>query len=440
MALAEAMTGGRALSDEGAELATAWELVEAGDVPGVLRHLRFTADAQPIADVARIVGRVASISGFDDLVSASAALAVAPEKPQALFDYGYACIERGVSYLAIPALSAALRQVPDSPVLLTELVTALEDEGRHAEAVAVLTERDGDLRAWPDRYLLVFNALMAGDLDRATANFDMLPVPDDEGWLPARDRVQRMLDRAAAARAVSRLDHQDLRAWHFVLTGGVLATLSPYGFEAGMTGRYAYLQDSVARCAHGLHRLRTILDASGRRPEAVSLLADRSSRILGLAAAELLGVQAEPFAADRTDTVVVAYDIGEIDGELAALLRDRAPGQVLFEHATCWTAPPVVSPDVSTLLSQVITAPWGERLRVESDGSAERVPADARPEEEWAAEILSADPAPDTGDGETPPDPDEVLTAFVAGVRDRWLIGPRDQVRSSGPVPSSRFL
>jgi N-acetylglucosaminyldiphosphoundecaprenol N-acetyl-beta-D-mannosaminyltransferase len=40
------------------------------------------------------------------------------------------------------------------------------------------------------------------------------------------------LDRAAAARAISRLDHQDLRAWHFVLTGGVLATLSPYGFEA----------------------------------------------------------------------------------------------------------------------------------------------------------------------------------------------------------------
>jgi hypothetical protein len=422
-----------------ADVAEAWELVEAGDVPGVMRHLRFTADRLPIAEVARITERAAGITRFDDLVSASTALAEAPHEPQALFDYGYACIERGVSFLAIPALSAALRQVPGSPVILTELVAALEDEGRHAEAVAVLTERDADLRGWPDRYLLVFNALMAGDPALARANFDKLPVPEDKRWLPARDRVQRMLDRAAVALSVSPLDHRDLRAWHFVITGGVLGTLSPYGFEEGMTGRYAYTQDSFGQCLHGLHRLQVILDASGRHPRTVSLLTDRSSRILGLAAAELLGLPAEPFAPDRPETVVVAYDLGEIDGELAARLRDRSPGQVLYEHVTCWTAPPPVSADVSTLLAQMTTAPWGEQLRV-SHGTTERVPSDPRPAEELAAEILRADPAPDTGDGETPPDPDETLTGFVTGVRDGWLIGPREQVRSSGPVPSSRFL
>jgi hypothetical protein len=427
------------LSDDDGDLAKAWELLEAGDVPGVIRHLRFTADALPIAEVARIIERAASITGFDDLVSAASALVEAPEEPQALFDYGYACIERGVPHLAIPALSEALRQVPGSPVVLTELVTALEDGGRHSEAVAVLTERDADLRAWPDRYLLAFNALMAGDPAHARANFDGLPAPEDERWMPARDRLQRMLDRAAVAQTLSPLDHQDLRAWHFVLTGGVLATLSPYGFEAGMTGRYGYLQDSVELCSHGLHRLRMILDASGRRPETVSLLGDRSSRILGLAAAELLGLPAEPFTADRPDTVVVAYDLSEIDDEPAALLRDRATGQVLYEHATCWTAPPAVSADVSTLLVQATSAPWDERLRV-SDGSVERLPPDARSEGELAAEILRADPAPDPGDGETPPDPDEALARFVTGVRDRWLIGPRERVRESGPVPSSRFL
>ena len=60
-----------------------------------------------------------------------------------------------------------------------------------------------------------------------------------------------MLARAGTARAVTSLDRQDLRGWHYVLTGGVLASLSPYGFDA-MTGRWAYLSDSVAGCADAL--------------------------------------------------------------------------------------------------------------------------------------------------------------------------------------------
>jgi hypothetical protein len=39
--------------------------------------------------------------------------------------------------------------------------------------------------------------------------------------------VRRILARVGTARAVTLLDWQDLRGWHFVLTGGVLATLSP---------------------------------------------------------------------------------------------------------------------------------------------------------------------------------------------------------------------
>jgi hypothetical protein len=46
-----------------------------------------------------------------------------------------------------------------------------------------------------------------------------------------------------------------------VLTGGILASLSPYGFDVGMTGRWAYLSDSPERCAAALQRLRGILDA-----------------------------------------------------------------------------------------------------------------------------------------------------------------------------------
>jgi hypothetical protein len=60
-----------------------------------------------------------------------------------------------------------------------------------------------------------------------------------------------------------------------------LAGLSPYGFDTGMIGRWAYLSDSAQGCAAALQRLRLLLDAAGTAPQAVTLLPDRSSRTLG---------------------------------------------------------------------------------------------------------------------------------------------------------------
>ena len=80
---------------------------------------------------------------------------------------------------------------------------------------------------WHHRFQYVYNALMAGSLDKAADGFGRLPEPEDAAWAPAREKVRRMLARAGIARAVTPLDNQDLRGWHYVLTGGVLASLSP---------------------------------------------------------------------------------------------------------------------------------------------------------------------------------------------------------------------
>ncbi|MGI5227751.1 tetratricopeptide repeat protein [Actinoallomurus sp. CA-142502] len=413
---------------------SAWERLDAGDVAGAMRSLRLTANELPIGELARVTGRAAEMMGFGDLAEASSALAADPDRPQALYEFGYACIERGAGYLAIPALSAALRLLPEEVAIRAELVVALEREGRHGEAVGLLEERAGTLSPWPYRYLLVFNAILAGDLATARRHADLLPPPEDDQWASAHDKVLRMLARAAVA---GPRDDRDLRGWHFVLTGGVLATLSPYGFDQGMTGRYAYTQDDYGRCRHGLERLRLILAAAGTRPATVSLLPDRSSEILGLAAAGMLGVPAVPFAPGRPDTVVVAYDLSEADA--APALRERAPGQVLYEHATCWTTPPAVPADVSGYLHQVSVPPWGETLRRTPDGSVERTPADDRPAEELATEIAGANPEPDPGDGETPADPDEALAEFTRTVAGEWRTGVRHHVASAGPVRSNRF-
>lgn len=427
-------------------------LLDNGDIPGLLRHLRANADDMDLRELARLTEGAAAASGFDDLREAAAAVAGTGGRrgrfgrggrggepgPQELYDFGYACVERGAAALAVPALRAALERLPGEIALVRELAAALEREHRHAEAVAELDARAALLEPWPDRYLLAYNAFMAGDAARAEEAARGLPEPDGT-WAPAAERLHRMLARARAVRAVSPLDDRDLRGWQFAIAGAVLLSLSPHGFAAGMTGRFAYLGDAYGQCRRSVERLRLVLGAAGLAPERVMPLPDRSSTVLGLAVAELLGLPAEPFAPGRPGSLVVAYDLNEADGEACGGLWERAEGQVLFEHATCWTDPPPITADVSGLLHQVAVPPWGAGLRATPGGSMERTEPDGRPAEEIAAEIVRAAPDGDDGDGETPPDPDGALAALVAAVRPQWPDGPREPVRSPGPVRSSRF-
>ncbi|WP_220096221.1 hypothetical protein [Mycolicibacterium neworleansense] len=291
------------------------------------------------------------------------------------------------------------------------------------------------LAPWPARYLLAYNALLAGDIGRAERASEQLPAPAAE-WRSAADRLARMIARARAAQGVSPLDDTDLRGWHFALTGGLLMSISPYGFHDGMTGRFAFMSDSFAMCRRSLDRLRRVLEVTGRRPTSVGLLPDRSSRILGLAAAQLFGLPAEPFDPRRPDALVVAYSLSETEPDS---LLERVDGQVLFEHSSCWTDPPAVSADAVGVLHQFSQSPWDRRMTVSPDGEPETVAADDRAENELADEILATAPDSFESDDDAPPDPDEVLTGLASAVGGHWLTGPRDMVHSPGPVPSNRF-
>jgi tetratricopeptide (TPR) repeat protein len=435
------------------ELEKAQGLLASGDISGLLRYLREDGEALPLGEVVRLVAGAARLAGFDDLAQAAAAAeggdGAGMEDARALYDFGYACAERGAGYLAVRPLARALELAPDAAPVLSELVTALEQDGQHARAVAVLEEHESVMQLqWLPRFQYVYNALMAGDLEKAAERFGRLPEPEDTAWAPAREKVRRILARVGTARTVTPLDRQDLRGWHYVLTGGVLATLSPYGFDSGMTGRWAYLSDSAGGCAAVLQRLRLILGAAGTAPQAVALLPDRSSRILGAAAAAVLGLPTADFdpGEPAANCLVVAYDLTRTDPGAVTALRERAPGQVLFERATCWTDPPRITADVSGLLRQTVVPPWAAQMRRFDDGTVGHGPEDNRPADAVAAEIARAMPEPDEGDGSAPPDPDEGLRRFVEvvtvpGTRDGgWLSGIREYIPDAGPVPSSRFL
>jgi hypothetical protein len=181
----------------------------------------------------------------------------------------------------------------------------------------------------------------------------------------------------------------------------------------------------------------------------VALLPDRSSQILGTAAAMTLGLPTADFdpASPAPDSLVAAYDLAASDPGTVAALRWRAPGQVLFERATCWTGPPRVTADISGLLGQAVVPPWAPHLEGLEDGSIGDGPADDRPAGDVAGDLARTAPDQDPGDGSAPPDPGERLrwlteAVTAPGAREaggEWLGGPREHVPDAGPVPSSRL-
>lgn len=213
-------------------------LLAAGDLPAAVRSLRPQAETLPIEELARAAHALAEAAGFENL--AGAAAKARADDPQALYDLGYACVERGVAFLAVAPLREALRLLPDSRPLLAELTSALEDEHRHAEAAALLAARGEELPAWPETYLLVHHTLLAGDLDSAERIGLALAAPEDPRWSGAHERQRGRVLRSAQSRRAQRaaghpdpLGAQDLRGWHYGLTGGLLGTLSPYGWGPG---------------------------------------------------------------------------------------------------------------------------------------------------------------------------------------------------------------
>jgi len=403
-------------------------------------------------ETTRVVEAAAGEMGFGDLELSARAARESPEDAHVLYRYGYDCGERGASFLAVPALLTALGKEPRIDAIRMELACALSAEERYVDSVRILAGSDA-MDLWAGRYLLVLNCLLAGDVNGARQWHTKLKDPQDEAQERQLARLTGMLSRARLLQGTEELHtlaaapsgpsdtlgRGDLRGWHFTLNGSLLLRLSPFGPDEGMAGRFAYYQETLSGCRLVLDRLGASVTAAGRMPSSVALLPERSSRILALAAAGLWGLPAVEWSPDLTGVLVAAYDLRRLDVSVLRGLRESSE-QVLFEHATCWTDPPVIAPDVSGVLHQISVAPWEPGLRVSPDGeSTVTTPADERPEEAVAADLLAAPTGrEDLAVGDT----EEDLLAYAARVRSLWALGTggRDRVWSPGPVRSNRFV
>lgn len=382
-----------------------------------------------------------------------------PDDAEAYHSLGYELIEHGLHDFAATVLQRAYELDPASEAIVYELVVALEHIGAHGQAVLALRGPEGlvDSR-FMACYLLGYNALMTGDLDEPRRRLSLLErlrqvpealpsqAPDKLSGLDVMmARLRRFLTRADAVRRATSLDLKDLRGWQFVTTGTVLLHVSPHGFDEGMTGRYAFVQDSQALCLEGVRRVESVLKQAGVQIPRVFILPERQSSILGLAAAKYLGVPAEPWPDGGSEApgLVVAYDLADLEDSLLQSLRQHRPGQVLWSHLTRWTQEGPFAADLTTYLYQSKTTPWGERLRLNPEThNVERIPPDGRPVEALAGELFGVELDAHALD-DLP-----TLLALVATLQDvtgdeapGWARheGFRNRQLTDSPVKSSQF-
>lgn len=427
--------------------------LEAGEPRDAFGRFRWVLEypGEAVGDDARwrealdLFARIAQGISGEGIPGCIARVLAAPDDADAYYDLGYELIEYGLHGIAATVLARCVALAPGRERYLTELVAALERHGLHQEACGALRAAPGLLEdSFICRYLLAFNALMTGDVEVPRGLLPRLEVLEDQRTQGMAARIGAMLARADVAASAGALDGDDLRGWHYVICGGLQLHLSPFGFEGGMRGRYAWVQDTDALCLEGLRRLAAVRDAWGLELPRVFALADRRSEVLAEAAALVLDVSLEGWPADGTERpgLIVGYDLRSFEGDLRPLVEHR-PGQVLFTQAESWTDDFPVAADLVTFCYQQNTAPWDAHVMVDPETrEVRRGAADARPAETLARRVASAALEPDAlADLATL----EALARAVAGAglgRIGCLRGSGRRCRrwSSSPVGSNRFL
>ncbi|KAB2910324.1 MAG: hypothetical protein F9K40_02865, partial [Kofleriaceae bacterium] len=379
---------------------TALAALNAGDAEAAFREFRWALwypRAVPIdelVDGLGVLARIFAAMGHKELAERAAHSSIDSLDPDGLYQLGYQLVEEGLPAIASTVLLRCLALVPGSEEVVTELVSALERQLAYADARRVLEANPSLLEtSFLCRYLRAFNAAMSGDLAAVREAVDTLAPREAVHEIMAQ-RIASIVARAdRAAGAGCALDGLDLRGWHYVLGGGMLGHLSPHGFDEGMHGRYAWVQDTLAMVKMGLERLRTVLRVWGVAPPCVYAPPGRDHEVLGEAAARVLGLPRVPWPSVGVPApgLVVVYDLASVERKDLERLLERREGQVLYAHATGWTEDGAIGADVTTILHQSIVSPWEPQLVIDpGTGEAKTGDADARAVEELGAAVAAS--------------------------------------------------
>ncbi len=257
-----------------------------------------------------------------------------------------------------------------------------------------------------------------------------------------------MLARAGVAGGADAARRRDLRGWHYVLTGGVLASLSPYGFDTGMTGRY-WSSATRGECAAALGGSGWSSARPGPRPRrgAAARPLQPDPRRCGGRGARAAGDRFLDPASPAERNLVVAYDLnvpartplrpcgGAPRGRSCSsgrragpIRRALPPTSAGCSGSTSWR-PGTGSGSASTTATSARGPPTTGRRRSSP-------PSSPAPRRNRTRATATRRPTLTTG-----------CAVFLRAVADEsarerdggWLGGIREWVPNSGPVPSSRL-
>ena len=380
-------------------------------------------------------GLVSYHLGAHDLGRTLEFLCRQPDHPEALFDLGYRCYEQRIFGVGATFLARGHQMHPEEVSLLTELVSCLEGLGLYNEAYRYLKEAAIDAPVC--NYLLGSQALMSGRLEEAKAVLPRLQGVDNEDVVQMRDSLEATLRRAEALSP-----DLDVRGWHLALNGCLLLHMSPYGFDEGMNGRYAYVSDSDVLCKEGLQLLKAALETLDIEVPRVYRLPERSSQILAAAAAEYFSAELVDWPGDGPG-LIVAYDLDLLDPETVQSLYEERPGRILWSHASNWVDPYPWAPDITTFLYQANTTPW-QAGRMQVDSEAEEITRseeDLGSVEELAGRILDGDDSACESHGGVDSLRALCLKSIPDDVKPGWMGGRAGRLhqRKGSPIPSNQF-
>jgi hypothetical protein len=309
------------------------------------------------------------------------------DQPLALHDFAYQLINIGLYRTAEIILRHASELAPEQPRLVTELVSALELQGKFDEAEAVLRARP-ELLAGDDYlvYLVAFEQIMQRNLDGPRQLLSQLEASQMNNASFYASRISGMLARADLILSSG----SGLRDWHFIHTGGLLLKEAPLDAGSDVDGAYSRQRVSYADLKEGFHRLSAVLEAWEIRPERVYCSYQPGDQAFGTALADWLSLPTREWQGAIAGGLVAVMRPHGVMPELVGTLAAHDPRVQFYAHATSTDREVGVAPDITHCFARHSVAPW-DRYRDPDSGKS--YPRDRRDARELADDILAANPA-----------------------------------------------
>lgn len=354
--------------------------------------------------------------------------------PEGLYDLGFEMV--GVRQYGVAAtLLARSFDADANEDTLVELIVALEREGNFPAALWYLHENPAIVnKNFVCVYQKAWLGIQVGDLKPAFESAEWLQKTcqdmGHERYVSMAKRVGVVTQRAKLLEGVSDLGPLDLRGWQYVLNGGLLLHISPYGTEV-MNGRYCYVKDSVAVCLEAAKKIQAITQQQGINVPQVFVLPDPKSALLAQTLARSLDCPFKPWEKGCKEPGILAvYDMEQLEEKVFYTLYERGhPQQFLWAHAVCWTSPEPCVPaaDFVTFLHQVNASPW------DAGADIPGVDFETADPEKLVDEILGAELNVDEGDLKS------LLSVAQAVKLGEGVEEQRGHQWPCSPVRSSRF-